>query len=226
MRIKFLTVITLAVVAFLAACGKSDADVQKAVAAKLAADNVTGVAVAVKDGVATLSGEVADITHSVQLAGEFYGRVLRGEVLVDFSKQILLFDAEVLVEHSLKQPTTERGGRLRAVVEDRRRLVKISDQGRGDLGRHSLLSPMPWEKEGLELLLDAPSSDGLPVRQVITFDAPAGGGLLGGMSMKMTIDFTDWGTPVDVQVPPADQVQRVDDPSKLGQLFGGAGTTD
>jgi len=70
------------------------------------------------------------------------------------------------------------------------------------------------------------SSDGLPVRQVITFDAPAGGGLLGGMSMKMTIDFTDWGTPVDVQVPPADQVQRVDDPSKLGQLFGGAGTTD
>jgi len=62
MKIKFLTVICLALVAFMAACGKSDADVQKAVAAKLAADNVTGVAVAVKDGVATLSGEVADIT--------------------------------------------------------------------------------------------------------------------------------------------------------------------
>ncbi|MEO8572756.1 MAG: BON domain-containing protein [Pyrinomonadaceae bacterium] len=62
MKIKFLTVITLAAVAFLAACGKSDADIQKAVAAKLAADSVTGVTVAVNGGVATLSGEVADIT--------------------------------------------------------------------------------------------------------------------------------------------------------------------
>ena len=62
MRIKVLAVFSLAVIAFLSACGKSDADVQKAVAAKLAADNVTGVTVAVKDGVATLTGEVADIT--------------------------------------------------------------------------------------------------------------------------------------------------------------------
>jgi hyperosmotically inducible protein len=52
----------MAVVAFMAACGKSDADVQKNVAAKLAADNVSGVTAAVKDGVATLTGEVADIT--------------------------------------------------------------------------------------------------------------------------------------------------------------------
>jgi len=66
MKIKFLTVICLALVAFLAACGKSDADVQKAVAAKLAADNITGVAVAVKDGVATLSGEVASSTVKTQ----------------------------------------------------------------------------------------------------------------------------------------------------------------
>jgi hyperosmotically inducible periplasmic protein len=62
MKIKFLTIITLAVVAFMAACGKSDADIQKAVAAKLAADNVSGVTVAVNGGVATLSGQVADIT--------------------------------------------------------------------------------------------------------------------------------------------------------------------
>jgi hyperosmotically inducible periplasmic protein len=62
MKIRFLTVICLALVAFLAACGKSDADIQKAVASKLAADNVTGVTVSVKDGVATLTGEVADIT--------------------------------------------------------------------------------------------------------------------------------------------------------------------
>ncbi len=61
MKIKFLTFLSLAIV-LLGACGKNDADVQKAVAAKLAADNVTGVTVAVKDGVATLTGEVADIT--------------------------------------------------------------------------------------------------------------------------------------------------------------------
>lgn len=60
MRIKFLTILTIAAVAFLAACGKSDADLQKAVADKLAADKVTGVTATVKDGVATLTGEVAD----------------------------------------------------------------------------------------------------------------------------------------------------------------------
>jgi osmotically-inducible protein OsmY len=62
MKIKFLTVISLALVMLAAACGKSDADLQKAVAAKLAADNVSGVTVTVKSGVATLTGEVADIT--------------------------------------------------------------------------------------------------------------------------------------------------------------------
>ena len=62
MKIKFLTVLSIAIALFISACGKSDADVQKAVQAKLAADNVTGVTVAVKDGVATLTGEVADVT--------------------------------------------------------------------------------------------------------------------------------------------------------------------
>ena len=62
MKIKFLTVLSLMIVVLLAGCGKKDADVQKAVADKLAADHVTGVTVVVKDGVATLSGEVADIT--------------------------------------------------------------------------------------------------------------------------------------------------------------------
>ncbi len=53
----------LAVALFLSACGgKSDADLQKAASDKLTADKVAGVTVAVKDGVATLSGEVADIT--------------------------------------------------------------------------------------------------------------------------------------------------------------------
>lgn len=60
MKIKFLTVFTIAIALFLSACGKSDADLAKAVTDKLAADKVTGVTVAVKDGVATLTGEVAD----------------------------------------------------------------------------------------------------------------------------------------------------------------------
>lgn len=62
MKLKFMTALSLVAVIFMAACGKSDADLQKAVQDKLAADKVTGVTVAVKDGVATLSGEVADIT--------------------------------------------------------------------------------------------------------------------------------------------------------------------
>ncbi len=62
MRVKFFTVLMLAVALFMSACGKSDADLQKAATDKLAADKVTGVTVVVKDGVATLTGEVADIT--------------------------------------------------------------------------------------------------------------------------------------------------------------------
>lgn len=62
MKVKFLTILSLAAVLFLAACGKSDADLQKAATDKLTADKVTGVTVAVKDGIATLSGEVADVT--------------------------------------------------------------------------------------------------------------------------------------------------------------------
>lgn len=59
MKFKFITILCLAFALFLSACGgKSDADLQKAadIAAKAKAPTVT---VAVKDGVATLSGEVA-----------------------------------------------------------------------------------------------------------------------------------------------------------------------
>ena len=62
MKVKIFTVLMLAVALFVSACGKSDADLQKAATDKLAADKVTGVTVAVKDGVATLTGEVADVT--------------------------------------------------------------------------------------------------------------------------------------------------------------------
>jgi len=62
MKLKFFTVLMLAAAAFMSACGKSDADLTKAVTDKLAADKVSGVTASVKDGVATLSGEVADVT--------------------------------------------------------------------------------------------------------------------------------------------------------------------
>lgn len=56
-----LTILCLALALTFAACGgKSDADLKTAVEAKLKADNVAGVTVDVKDGVATLKGEVAD----------------------------------------------------------------------------------------------------------------------------------------------------------------------
>jgi osmotically-inducible protein OsmY len=64
MKIKLYGLVILA--SFLAlivgACGKKDADIQKAVQDKLAADNVVGVTATVKDGVATLTGEVKDVT--------------------------------------------------------------------------------------------------------------------------------------------------------------------
>lgn len=62
MKYKFLTVLMLAITMFVAACGKSDTDVTKAASDKLTADKVTGVTVVVKDGVAALTGEVADVT--------------------------------------------------------------------------------------------------------------------------------------------------------------------
>ena len=62
MKVKVFTVLTLAFALFMRACGKSDADLQKAATDKLTADKVIGVTVAVKDGVATLTGEVADAT--------------------------------------------------------------------------------------------------------------------------------------------------------------------
>ena len=62
MRLKVITVLTLAAALFLSACGKSDSDLQKAAMDKLTADKITGVTVAVNGGVATLTGEVADVT--------------------------------------------------------------------------------------------------------------------------------------------------------------------
>ncbi len=81
MKIKFLTVLSIAIALFIGACGKSDADLTKAVQDKLAADKVTGVTVAVKDGVATLNGEVADIT--VKTKAEAVAKTVEGIKSVD-----------------------------------------------------------------------------------------------------------------------------------------------
>lgn len=62
MKVKFLTFLMLVAALMIAGCGKSDADLAKAVNDKLVADKVTGVTASVTGGVATLTGEVADIT--------------------------------------------------------------------------------------------------------------------------------------------------------------------
>lgn len=62
MKIKFLSVLMLALAVMASACGKSDADLATAVNDKLKADGVTGVTATVNGGVATLTGEVSDVT--------------------------------------------------------------------------------------------------------------------------------------------------------------------
>ena len=62
MKLRSLTILMLALAMLAAACGKSDADLATAVNDKLKADGVTGVTASVNGGVATLTGEVADIT--------------------------------------------------------------------------------------------------------------------------------------------------------------------
>jgi len=52
MKQRSLVFFIIAATVLAAACGKSDADLQKAVSAKLASDNVSGVSVAVNGGVA------------------------------------------------------------------------------------------------------------------------------------------------------------------------------
>lgn len=60
MKVRFLTILMFALAVMASACGKSDADLATAVNDKLRTDGITGVTASVKDGVATLAGEVAD----------------------------------------------------------------------------------------------------------------------------------------------------------------------
>jgi hyperosmotically inducible periplasmic protein len=81
MKVKFLTFLTLAVAMLIAGCGKSDADLAKAVTDKLAAEKITGVTATVKDGVASLTGEVADVT--VKNKAEAAAKTVEGIKSVD-----------------------------------------------------------------------------------------------------------------------------------------------
>ena len=81
MKVKLFTVLMLAVAMMASACGKSDADLTKAVNDKLKADGVTGVTATVKDGVATLTGEVADVT--VKTKAEASAKTVEGVKSVD-----------------------------------------------------------------------------------------------------------------------------------------------
>ncbi|HKP68717.1 MAG TPA: BON domain-containing protein [Pyrinomonadaceae bacterium] len=87
MKLRSLVFIVFAVTLLAAACGKSDADIQKAVAAKLAADNVSGVTAAVSGGVVTLTGEAADIT--VKNKAEASAKSVDGVKSVDASRVTL-----------------------------------------------------------------------------------------------------------------------------------------
>ena len=73
MKVRIFTILALAALLLSACGGKSDADLQKAASEKLAAEKVAGVNVAVKDGVATLTGEVADITVKNKAASAVKG---------------------------------------------------------------------------------------------------------------------------------------------------------
>lgn len=59
MKFKFITVLSLAFILLLGACGKSDADLQKASETAVKA-KVPTATVVVKDGVATVTGEAKD----------------------------------------------------------------------------------------------------------------------------------------------------------------------
>lgn len=80
---RVLTAAGIFIVLLASACGKSDADVQKAVSARLTADNISGVTVSVSDGVATLTGEVED--SSVLSKAEASAKAVDGVRSVDAS---------------------------------------------------------------------------------------------------------------------------------------------
>jgi hypothetical protein len=65
------------------------------------------------------------------------------------------------------------------------------------------------------------SDDGLPIRTVMRFDMGDSASFpFEGFSMEMTYELSDFGVPVEVVPPPADQVQEID-PAQLQELMTG-----
>jgi hypothetical protein len=75
----------------------------------------------------------------------------------------------------------------------------------------------PTQKAGLDAAIKAGMKDfpvelwldeeDLPVR--VSFDMPAPDGKGGTATAKMQMDYTDWGKPIDIAAPPADQVAEL-----------------
>jgi hyperosmotically inducible protein len=87
MKLNIYIVLVTIVAVIALACGKSDSDLTKAATDKLAAEKIAGVTVSVKDAVATLTGEVADIT--VKTRAEASVKTVDGIKSVDATKVTL-----------------------------------------------------------------------------------------------------------------------------------------
>ena len=75
----------------------------------------------------------------------------------------------------------------------------------------------------VEVWIDA---NGVVRRQTATLDATTLSGRVRGTgTMTLTVDLTDLGQPVEITVPPADQVSDFDPMSALGTMLDGLGTT-
>lgn len=75
-----------------------------------------------------------------------------------------------------------------------------------------------------EMPIDVWITDGgLPIRQIMRWAPEGVAGVPDGFEMEMRVDLSDFGTPVEVEAPPADQVQTID-PMQLQQIFGGTPT--
>jgi osmotically-inducible protein OsmY len=81
MKITPLSFVLIAAIVLLAACGKTDAELTKEVNEKLAAEGISGVTANVANGVAALTGEVADIATKTK--AEATARSVEGVESVD-----------------------------------------------------------------------------------------------------------------------------------------------
>ena len=114
MKVKVLTVLTLAVALFLSACGQSDANLLKAANEKLTAEKVVGVTVVVKNGVATLTGEVAD--QSVKARAETSVKAVEGIKLVTNNCTLMPLPPPAFSTDKMNEGTINEGLRKKGIT--------------------------------------------------------------------------------------------------------------